>query len=152
MRREVLKELEPPFLDLHAARWKENNRYTIRKDARRFENWETNYAGKIGLGVAMDYALDWGLDIIWERIKEISQKLRRRLSDVPGVTIQDLGSERCGIITFSKAGKTVEDIYNSLRQKQINVSVTDIFSTRLDMESRSLTSLIRASLHYYNRS
>jgi selenocysteine lyase/cysteine desulfurase len=150
VRRAVLEGLEPPFLDLHAARWSKKDRYTIRPDARRFENWETNYAGKIGLGAAVDYALDWGLGGIWERIKDLAQTLRERLQAIPGVTAHDLGRERCGIITLTKAGKTVKDIYNVLQQQRINVSVTDVFSTRLDMESRSLSSLIRASVHYYN--
>ena len=38
-------------------------------DARRFENWETNYAGKVGLAVAIDYARDWGLAAIWDRVR-----------------------------------------------------------------------------------
>ena len=37
-------------------------RFAIRADARRFENWETSYATKLGLGAAVDYALGWGLD------------------------------------------------------------------------------------------
>ena len=64
----VLEQLEPPFVDLHAAEWVAPERFVLRPDARRFENWETNYAGKIGLGVALDYALSWGLDNIWARI------------------------------------------------------------------------------------
>ncbi len=43
-----------------------------RPDARRFENWETNYVTKIGLGVAIDYALHWGLDAIRERVMSLA--------------------------------------------------------------------------------
>lgn len=51
-------------MDLHAAKWVSPDQYVIRLDARRFENWETNYVGKIGLGVAIDYAMSWGLTAI----------------------------------------------------------------------------------------
>ena len=60
VRRELIEELEPPFLDLHAAEWTGRETYAIRDDARRFENWETSYATKLGLGAAVDYALGWG--------------------------------------------------------------------------------------------
>ncbi len=53
----ILEGLEPPFLDLHAANWTDRNTYCLRPDARRFENWESFVAGRIGLGVAVDYAL-----------------------------------------------------------------------------------------------
>src|SRR6185437_5348782 len=72
VRQSVLERLEPPFLDLHAAEWTAPDDYTVRPDARRFENWETNFAGKIGLGVAMDYALGWGIDAIWARVQALA--------------------------------------------------------------------------------
>ena len=67
VRRAALAQLDPPMLDLHAATWVARDRYEVRADARRFENWETNYAAKIGLGVAVDYALNWGLAAIWAK-------------------------------------------------------------------------------------
>jgi selenocysteine lyase/cysteine desulfurase len=61
VRREIVQALEPPFLDQRAATWTGPGSYEVRGDARRFENWETYYAGKIGLGTAVEYALSWGL-------------------------------------------------------------------------------------------
>ena len=76
VRRGVLERLEPPFLDLHAAEWTARDRFEIRPDARRFENWETNFAGKVGLGVAIDYALDIGLEAIRERVYDLTLATR----------------------------------------------------------------------------
>src|SRR5438067_5883414 len=150
VRRSVLERLEPPMLDLHAAEWVANDRYEIRTDARRFENWETNYAGKIGLGVAIDYALQWDVDNTWRRIKSLAYKLRTQLSPLPGVIVRDRGVTQCGIVTFSVEDKNPDEIVSTLSKDNINVSVTRRSSTLLDMDARGLDSLVRASVHYYN--
>jgi selenocysteine lyase/cysteine desulfurase len=150
VRHEMTKKLEPPFLDLHAARWIAPDLYEIRPDARRFENWERNYAAKIGLGVAIDYALGWGLEHIWARVSALAHELRQRLETLPGVKVRDLGAVRCGIITFTVEGRTPEEIRQGLWLRHINVTTSSPFSTRLDMESRGLSGLVRASVHYYN--
>src|SRR5262245_20157434 len=150
VRQAVLERLEPPFLDLHAAQWVAHDRFEIRADARRFENWETYYAGKIGLGVAIDYALQWGLEGIWARITHLAQELRQQLSAVDGVTVWDQGVERCGIVSFTVAGRDADGVQRLLARARINVSVSRVSSTRLDMEARGLPDLVRASVHYYN--
>jgi cysteine desulfurase/selenocysteine lyase len=150
VRHSLLDRLEPPFLDLHAAKWVAKDRYEIRADARRFENWETNYAGKIGLGAAIDYALSWGLESIWTRISSLSSTLRTRLNNVPHVNLHDLGFQKCGIVTFTIAKQDSQTIRRKLAEQKINVSISLAESTRLDMDNRGLASVVRASVHYYN--
>jgi selenocysteine lyase/cysteine desulfurase len=150
VRRSVLEQLEPPFVDLHAAAWVARDRLVLRSDARRFENWEANYAGKIGLGVAIDYALSWGLDHIWARITALASRLRECLEALPGVTVRDPGTERCGIVSFTVDDHEADEIRLALARLHINVSVSRLTSTRLDMEARGLTNVVRASVHYYN--
>ena len=150
VRQGLIEELEPPFLDCHAAKWVSKDEFKIRSDARRFENWETNYAGKVGLGVAVDYALGWGLDTIWTRVSYLASTLREYLCNIEQVKLQDIGLEKCGIVAFTINGKNPQDIYHELRKQNINVSVSGASSTRLDMEARGLESVVRASVHYYN--
>ena len=152
VRRAALAQLDPPMLDLHAATWVARDRYEVRADARRFENWETNYAAKIGLGVAVDYALNWGLAAIWARVHYLGELLRLRLAHVPGFTVRDLGKTRCGIVTFTHASHDPAAIKAALaaHHPRINVTTTSPFGTRLDMEARGLSLMVRASLHYYN--
>jgi selenocysteine lyase/cysteine desulfurase len=150
VRRSILERLEPPFLDLHAAEWIERDRFEIRPDARRFENWETNYAGKIGLGVAIDYANHWGPANIWRRVKTLAYQLRTRLSPIPGVIVHDRGITQCGIVTFTIEGYDPIDIQRELAAHNINISVSVRSSTLLDMDARDLSRLVRASVHYYN--
>ena len=150
VRRDFLPQMTPPFLDLHAATWVARDRYEVRADARRFENWETYYAGKIALGVAVDYALAWGLPAIRERVYLLAGRLRERLAALPGITLRDKGAERCGIVTFTAAGCAAALIRQVLLSQAINVSVSSYAGTRLDMEARRLPGVVRASVHYYN--
>ncbi len=148
VRRDLIDRLTPPFLDIHAATLVTADRYEVRPDARRFENWESNVAGKLGLGVAVDYALDLGLEAIWAQVQAQADHLRRQLSVIPGVTVHDLGAVKGAITTFTVAGVPAAAVRDALRSQAINVSVSDITNTRVDMEARGLTELVRTSVHY----
>jgi cysteine desulfurase/selenocysteine lyase len=150
VRRELCQRLQPPFLDLHAATWVARDRYDIRADARRFENWETNFAGKVGLGVAIDYARDWGMAAIWDRVRSLASTLREELEEIPGVTVRDIGAERCGIVTFTVDGVEARQVQQALAGQAMNVTTSTVDSTRFDMETRGLNEIVRASVHYYN--
>jgi cysteine desulfurase / selenocysteine lyase len=150
VRRDLVERIEPPFLDLHAATWTAPDKYEIRPDARRFENWEANYAGKIGLGVAVDYALSWGLPAIEARVTGLAAQLREMLTQVTGVRVHDQGRRRCGIVTFTVDGVPAAKVQQQLSDRRVNVSVSLVDYARLDLPSRGLPDLVRASVHYYN--
>lgn len=150
VRDQWIDRLEPVFLDLHAATWTAPGEYQIRADARRFENWETNVAGKLGLGAAIDYALGWGLDRTYARILKLAQQLREQLGQIPRVEVCDLGQHRCGIVSFNVTGVDAREVQRQLSTSKINVSVSPRQYTLLDMEARRLESVVRASVHYYN--
>ena len=144
----VLDELEPPMLDLHAAKWVAAETYELLPDARRFENWERSYATLLGLGAAVDYALTLGMEAIWGRIERVAADLRSRLSAIPGVMVHDLGERKGGIVTFSVDGVAPDEIKTVLAAERINVSTSSVFSTRFDMEARGLEKIVRSSVHY----
>ena len=150
VRSSLLDRLEPPFLDMRAADWVEPDRYELRPDAIRFEEWEQAYAAKAGLATAIDYALGWGLDSIWQRVAELGESLRAQLGEISGVTVRDLGEVRCGIVTFTVDGVEANDLKKRLSRERINVTASPRSSTLLDSRARGLPDLVRASVHYYN--
>ena len=150
VRKGFMDQLEPPFLDLHSAQWTDKSTYIMRDDARRFENWENNIAGVIGLGVAVDYLLEVGEAEASMRLCKLAADARERLSALPGITVHDIGAEKGGMVTFSHRDYSADEIKSHLAKHNINVSTSTTSSTRFDMEKRNLSSIVRASFHYYN--
>jgi cysteine desulfurase / selenocysteine lyase len=150
VRREWIKRLDPPLLDQFAAELIDGETYTVRDDARRFENWERYFAGQAALGVAVDYAMEWGLGAIWERVETLSGALRARLSEVPEVELTDEGEVKCGIVTFRHARLGADQIKAALGAAGINVSISSGSGMRLSYLARGLGALVRSSVHYYN--
>ena len=83
-------------------------------------------------------------------MRALAERLREGLAALPGVTVRDRGGEKCAIVTFDAKTRRALEIRDALRGRSINVSVTTVASTRLDMESRGLEEMVRASVHCYN--
>lgn len=150
VRSAILDRIEPTFIDMHAARLIEPDGYEWQTGAQRFENWESNLAGKLGLARAVDYALDIGLDRIEQRVKSLAAILRKKLTLIPGVSVHDLGKDTCGIVSIAHAHKTAEVLQRHLFAQRINTSIIPPAGALLDARARQLGPMLRASVHYYN--
>jgi selenocysteine lyase/cysteine desulfurase len=150
VRKEVQDQIKPIFMDNHATNWVSLNDYQLRNDAQRYELYEKNRALTLGLGKAIEYALNIGLDRIWDRIKYLSALLRAQLAQIDGVAVHDFGDRQCGIVTFSVEGFEAKTIKSRLAEDHINVTVGNAVSTLIYMEKNHLQSVARASIHYYN--
>ncbi|WP_027529715.1 aminotransferase class V-fold PLP-dependent enzyme [Bradyrhizobium sp. WSM3983] len=150
VRRSLLQQLEPPMIDHFAAPWVSRDHYQLRDDARRFETWENNYAARLGLGAAIDYALAIGLGPIEQRCRLLADRLRNGLGAISGITIRDLGRAPGAIVSFTMEGREADAIVSSAAAAGITIGASDPSSTRIDAEVRALPPLVRASPHYYN--
>jgi cysteine desulfurase/selenocysteine lyase len=149
-RKAALRNFHPPFIDAHAANWVAPDRYELRDDARRFESYECHVAGKIGLARAVRYALDLGLDAIWERVRSLSRLLREGLANDPRILLTDRGGDTCGIVTFRLRDEDPATTHARLEAAGIQAWQSGIAWSRLDYERRGIEKLVRISPHYFN--
>ena len=150
VRQRLLDQLEPNQLNHHAAELSSTSSYRLRQDAKRFECWERNYAGQVALGVAIDYALGWGLARIEARVKTLAVELRRQLAETGGIRVGDQGDEKSGIVTFFSDRNPSAELHRKLRGHNINTSTVPFSANPVIAAQRQLPEMVRASLHYYN--
>jgi selenocysteine lyase/cysteine desulfurase len=149
-RMDTTKNIEPLSLDLHSAEWIGPKEFKMREDARRFEKWESNPANKLGLAKAAEYCEEVGIENIWGRVQMLARKLRKGLSNLPGIEVLDLGRIQSGIVTFRNDRVKAEKIKYLLASEEINTSMAIASGTLLDMNDRNIDTAVRASVHYYN--
>ncbi|MCT2585277.1 aminotransferase class V-fold PLP-dependent enzyme [Actinophytocola sp. S1-96] len=149
VRRPVLERLRPRQVDLRSGTWISPDSYELRADARVFELWESSTADRLGLLAAARYALDLGVDAIADAVLARAEHLRAGLAEVPGVEVHDLGTNRCGIVSFTVADREPEQVRAELAARDVTVTVTGVGSTQYDMTRRGLPEVVRASPHYF---
>lgn len=142
--------LAPTVMDTRSAAWTGNWDYQLEPGARRYETFEVPVAAKVGLGTAIDYALDVGLEAIAKRIDELAIRLRVLLSETPLVNVVEADGPQSGIVPFHVEGRASEAVVAALRAWGVNTSVTPPLPSAFDPEKRNTEPLVRASVHYYN--
>ncbi|ALG15510.1 aminotransferase class V-fold PLP-dependent enzyme [Kibdelosporangium phytohabitans] len=141
--------LRPRLIDGKAAVWEDSDTFTVAQGARAFELWEYGVAERLGLIAAAKYALRLGISEITAAVSANASLARSLLAGIPGVTLHDLGGDKSGIVSFTKAGRSVEEVRDRLWDKGIAVSCSYSSSTRYDMTRRGIDAVVRASPHYF---
>ena len=145
----ALTDLEPYPLDLHSATWTGGTGYQVAEGARRFETWERSYAALLGMGAAVDYALDLGLDAIRERIDYLATRLRTELAEIDGVVVRDRGAVKSGIVTVTVPAPGAPAMVRALRERSINTSLSTPDYAPDEFARGGIDSMVRLSPHVY---
>ena len=145
-RSSLVDRLVPSQPDHHGTDLVAGDRFEWIEGARRFEYWEHSVAGWLGLGAAVDHALDWGMDRIEATVTARADQLRSMLLDA-GFAVYDEGVERCGIVTTATTSEASEHLATRLAEHRINAATTAATSSRWDVERRNLPVLLRLSVH-----
>ncbi|HEX6201199.1 MAG TPA: aminotransferase class V-fold PLP-dependent enzyme [Thermoanaerobaculia bacterium] len=151
----ALERGDHPLLpDLRGAEWTGAERFELAPDARRFENWEFNYALVLGLGEAVRHALEAGVEEGGRRARELAARVRERLAELPGCRVLDRGwregAPLAAIVSAAFAGWDADELVARLRERRIHTSASRRESGLLDLEAKGVASTLRVSPHYYN--
>jgi selenocysteine lyase/cysteine desulfurase len=149
LRKAAAEKLEPRLFDHSGATWEKPGEYSLREDARVFELWESSIADRLGLIAAARYALDLGVKEIAAEVAARAERARAGLADTPGVRVLDLGVQHCGLVSFTVDGVANETVRDTLAERDITVTVSTPGGSRIDMDTRGLSGLVRASPHYF---
>lgn len=149
-RRSFAERCDPPGIDGVSAVWNDADSYVLAHGAARFDEFESSIAARLGLGAAIDQLLEVGVDAVFERVQQLSGRLRRELAALGGVRVTETSAQRSGIVTFTVDGTDPTDIVTAARTAGVNINASRPTWSRLDADFAQLAGVVRASPHAYN--
>lgn len=143
-------DFEPIFPDMAGGVWTSPDKYEQEPSAKRYEQWEKNYALVLGSKRAIEYATALGLDAIETQVTGLADYTRAQLSALPGVRVLDQGARKCGIVTAHFKGKTPGEIKKALDDANIHAGIGMTMNAQIDFTEKGVYWALRLSPHYYN--
>ena len=145
----LLEKMEPiefggemiDFVELYDSTWKDV--------PARFEAGTPIIAGAVGLGAAIDFLNEVGLDNIHKHEMQMGAYAVERLSEIEGISIYGPRSERIGLVTFNLDDVHPHDLATVLDAKGIAVRAGHHCCQPL-MRWLKVSASARASFYLYN--
>jgi len=148
-RRSLLEAMEPieyggemiDFVELYDSTWKDI--------PYRFEGGTPIIAGAVGLGAAIDFLEQIGMDTIDEHAKHLTKYAYDVLSNIDGLTIYGPKQDRVGLVTFNIDDVHPHDVATVLDTKGIAIRAGHHCCQPL-MRWLNVSATARASFYIYN--
>ncbi|MDF2923682.1 MAG: cysteine desulfurase [Paenibacillaceae bacterium] len=148
-RKELLEKMEPvefggemiDFVDLYESTWKEL--------PWRFEGGTPIIAGAVGLGAAIDFLTEIGLDNIHRHEEKLAEYAIARLSEIEDLIIYGPKGKRPGVVTFNLGDVHPHDVATVLDAEGIAVRAGHHCCQPL-MRWLQASATARASFYLYN--
>jgi len=115
----------------------------------KFEAGTPNIAATIGLGAAIDYVNQLGLEAIAEYEHQLLEYATESLARIPGIRIIGTARKKAGVVSFVLAGVHPHDVGTVLDQEGIAVRTGHHCAQPL-MDRFGVPATARASLAFYN--
>jgi len=116
----------------------------------RFEAGTPNIAEAVGLGAALDYLSDIGMEAVWAHDQALTRYALERLIPLDGITLfGPEGDDRGGIVTFTVDGAHPHDIATALDQEGIAIRAGHHCAQPLH-RALGIKASARASFYIYN--
>lgn len=150
LRRGMLEGVGAWAPDVRGSVWTGEDEWTMDGTARQLETWECSVAGRLGLGVALQEALDRDPVATETHLVDLGARIRSALADVPGVTVADPSASPSAIVTFTVDGVPSKEVSARLKARSIDSISVPASHAQWDLGARGLPSVVRVSPHVYN--
>lgn len=148
--RESLLEKMEPFL----AGGEMINKVTLEEATwadlpQKFEAGTPHISGAVGLGAAVDYLTELGMDRVHAREEELTRAAIQRLSECRGVRVFGQAPQRGGAVSFEVEGVHPHDLAQFADREGVAIRAGHLCAQPL-MRRLGVPAVARASFYFYN--
>ena len=115
----------------------------------KFEAGTPNFVQAVGLGAAIDYLNDLGMDEVFEHEKKLTEYALEKMSYIEQINVFGSPKSRTGVISFNVDGIHAQDLAQFLNEDNIAIRVGHHCAQPL-LSSLNENSVARLSLYIYN--
>ena len=148
-RMELLEEMEPVFYGGGMNNFfEEDSSYELKSIPTRFEAGTPPIAEVIGLGEAIKYLMNIGMDKIHEQEVKLKKYLIDKISNIKNVTVYNKSSDS-GILALNVDGVFAQDLSIFLNKYNVCVRAGNHCAKMLKDEM-NIKNTVRVSMYFYN--